>query len=320
MPKHGPLKLFSGSSNPVLAQSICDYLGIPEGAISTQAFSDGELHVSLEENVRGADVFLIQSTCPPVHENLIELLIMIDAACRASAARVTAVMPYYGYGRQDRKDQPRVAITAKLVANLLTVAGVNRVLTIDLHAGQIQGFFDIPVDNLYAAPVLAKQIASVESDKLVIAAPDLGSVRRARWMAELLGDLPMVITDKRRPKPNEAEIMNVIGSVEGKDVILVDDLIDTAGTLCASSKALMESGAERVWACATHPVLSGKALDNLAGSRLEKIVVCNTIPLGAKQTLGKIQTCDIAPLLAEAIKRIHEESSISSLFSKLEKC
>ncbi len=280
MPKE--LKLFSGNANAALAKEICEYLGIALGGATVSAFSDGELRVRIEENVRGTDVFLVQSCCPPVNDSLMELLIMADALKRSSAYRITAVLPYFGYARQDRKDEPRVPITAKLVADLITTAGADRVLTVDLHAGQIQGFFNIPVDHLYALPVLLDYIKKEGGANLVIVSPDAGGVERARAFAKRL-QANLAIIDKRREGPNNAQIMNIIGDVEGKDALLLDDMIDTAGTIIQGAQACADKGARRVWAGCTHPVLSGPALERLQQSCLEEVVVTNTIPLKGKE-------------------------------------
>ncbi len=313
MPKE--LKLFSGKANPTLAKDICEYLGIRLGAVTLSTFSDGELRIKIEENVRGADVFLVQSCCPPVNESIMELLIMIDALKRASACRITAVLPYFGYARQDRKDEPRVPITAKLVADLITTAGANRVLTMDLHAGQIQGFFNIPVDHLYALPVLLDYIAKQSGTNLVVVSPDAGGVERARAFAKRL-QATLAIIDKRREGPNNAQIMNIIGDVKGRDALLLDDMIDTAGTIIQAAQACKENGARRVWAGCTHPVLSGPALERLRESCLDEVVVTNTIPLNRKeQECPKLRVLSVAPLLGEAISRIHDEESVSSLFA-----
>jgi ribose-phosphate pyrophosphokinase len=298
------LKIFTGNANPDLAKEICAYLCIPLGSAVIKRFSDGEVNVEIRDNVRGVDVFVIQPTCPPVNDHLMELLILMDGLKRASAKRVTAVLPYYGYARQDRKVLPRAPITAKLVADLLTAAGVSRLLTMDLHAGQIQGFFNIPVDHLYSAPVLLEYIKEkygTESD-LVIVSPDAGGVERARAFAKRLS-ASLAIIDKRRLAPNVAEVMNIIGEVEGKTAILLDDMVDTAGTLAQSADA-----------CATHAVLSGPAIERLEKSEIEELVVTNTIPLGPKAAYKKIHVLTVAPLLGEAIKRIHFQDSVSSLF------
>jgi ribose-phosphate pyrophosphokinase len=309
------LKVFTGNANPDLAKEICAFLCIPLGSAVIKRFSDGEVNVEIRDNVRGVDVFVIQPTCPPVNDHLMELLILMDGLKRASAKRVTAVLPYYGYARQDRKVLPRAPITAKLVADLLTAAGVSRLLTMDLHAGQIQGFFNIPVDHLYSAPVLLEHIKEKygSDNDLVIVSPDAGGVERARAFAKRLS-ASLAIIDKRRLAPNVAEVMNIIGEVEGKTAILLDDMVDTAGTLAQSADALRRKGAKHVYACATHAVLSGLAIDRLEKSEIEELVVTNTIPLGAKAACTKIRVLTVAPLLGEAIKRIHFQDSVSSLF------
>ena len=308
------LKLFTGNSNPALAQEIADFLGIPLGEATVTTFSDGEILVRIEENVRGMDVFLVQSASDPVNKNIMELLIMLDALKRASAYRVTAVLPYYGYARQDRKDQPRVPITAKLVADLIATAGAHRVLTIDLHAGQIQGFFNIPVDHLYATPVLLDHFRQVGFDDLVVVSPDAGGVERARAFAKRL-KASLAIIDKRREGPNQAKVMNIIGEVNRRNVLLLDDMIDTAGTITQGANALRDKGAKTILAGCTHAVLSGPALDRINASPLDTLVVTNTLPLNGKEDLcRKLVSLTVAPLLGEAIKRIHEEESVSSLF------
>jgi ribose-phosphate pyrophosphokinase len=308
------LKLFTGNSNPALAQEICDYLGIPLGEATVGHFSDGEILVRVEENVRGMDVFLLQSASDPVNKHIMELLIMLDALKRASAYRITAVLPYYGYARQDRKDQPRVPITAKLVADLIATAGAHRVLTIDLHAGQIQGFFNIPVDHLYATPVLLEHFRHVGHEDLVVVSPDAGGVERARAFAKRL-KANLAIIDKRREGPNQTKLMNIIGEVAGRNVLLLDDMIDTAGTVTQGAQALREKGARTILAGCTHPVLSGPALDRINASPIDTLVVTNTLPLnGKEEECRKLVSLTVAPLLGEAIKRIHEEESVSSLF------
>ena len=313
----GDLVLTSGRANPTLSQEIATSLGTRLAETDVTEFSDGEVFVQVNENVRGADVFVIQPTCYPVNRNIMELLIMIDALKRASAFRITAVIPYYGYGRQDRKVQPRVPITAKLVADLITAAGAHHVLTMDLHAGQIQGFFDIPVDNLFAAPILLEyfqdRLAKGVWRDLVVVSPDAGGVERARAFAKRLGT-SLAIMDKRRTGANEAKIMHVIGDVRGRDVILLDDIIDTAGTITQAAEALRGDGARRILASCTHPVLSGRAIERLEQSEIEEIVVTNTIPLRQEQASKKITALSVAPLLGEAIRRIHTETSVSSLF------
>jgi len=308
------LKMFAGNSNVDLAKEICLDLAIPLSRANVRTFSDGEVFVEIEENVRGTDVFVLQSTCPPVNHNIMELLIMIDALKRASSRRITAVIPYYGYGRQDRKVAPRVPISAKLVADIITAAGANRVLSMDLHAGQIQGFFNIPFDHLFAAPVLLEYIRKNYQDDLVIVSPDAGGVERARAFAKRR-EVTLAIIDKRREGINEAKAMNVIGEIRGKNALILDDMIDTAGTLTQAVEALRQHGAKEVFAACTHPVLSGPAVERIEQSDLSEVVVTNTIPLRDKaRTCPKIKVLSVAGLLAEAIKRIHEEKSVSSLF------
>lgn len=308
------IRLLTGNANKGLADEVAEYLGIHVCDTAITTFSDGEIMIQINENVRGSDIFVLQSTCTPVNDNIIELLLMIDALKRASAGRITAVIPYYGYARQDRKVQPRVPISSKLVADLITVAGANRVLTVDLHAGQIQGFFNIPVDHLYASPVLLDYIRKCNFNDLVIVSPDAGGVERARAFAKRL-NASLAIIDKRRERVNVSEVMNVIGDVRGKDTIILDDLIDTAGTTTQAASALKEKGAKRVLAACTHAVLSGPAIDRINNSVLEELIVTNTIPLDSKkEKCKKLTVLSIASLLGEAIKRIHEESSISSLF------
>ena len=304
------LKVFSGRSNRPLAELIAGELGKPLGDCEIKTFSDGEIWVKYGENIRGSDVFIIQSTNPPA-ENLLELLIMIDAAKRASARKVAAVIPYFGYARQDRKDQPRVSITAKLVANLITKAGADRIITMDLHAPQLQGYFDIPVDHLYSSAVLVKNVKKRRLKNLAIASPDVGGIKIARAYAKRL-EAELVVIDKRRPRQNVAEVMNIIGEVEGRNILIVDDLVDTAGTLCNAVEALVEAGAEKVYAACTHPVLSGKAFDRIEGSRIEKLLVTDSIPL--KKPSAKIEVDSVAYIFAEAIKRTFHHRSISSLF------
>ena len=308
-------KIFCGSANEPLAEEICKYLNIPRGQAHLQRFSDGEVYFQLLENVRGADVFVVQPTCFPVDQHLMELLLMIDALKRASARRITPVIPYYGYARQDRKDKPRVAISAKLVADLLTTAGADRALVVDLHAPQIQGFFNIPVDHLFASPVLVGYVREMNLPSLTVVSPDAGGVERARFFAKKL-DAALAIVDKRRTDINTTEVMHVIGDVKGRTCLILDDIIDTAGTLVKTADALLEAGAIRVYACASHPVLSGPALERIAKSRIEEVIVANTIPLTeAGKSEPKIKVLSIAGLLATAIKSIHEETSVSSLFS-----
>jgi ribose-phosphate pyrophosphokinase len=308
------LKLFTGNSNPALAKEIALYIGQELSQATVTTFSDGEIRVRIEENVRGGDVFLIQSCCHPVNTSIMELLLLIDAVKRSSASRITAVIPYYGYGRQDRKDQPRVPISAKLIADLITVAGANRILTMDLHAGPIQGFFNIPVDHLYATPVLLDYIKKQHVSDLVIVSPDAGGVERARAFAKRLNS-SLAIIDKRRESPNQAEVMNIIGDVHNKHALVFDDMIDTAGTIVQTAQTCMDNGALSTWAGSTHAVLSGPALDRLQGSCLREVVVTNTIPLdGKEQQCSKLKTLTVAPLLGEAILRIHREESVTSLF------
>jgi len=309
------LMIFSGNANLALAHEICAYLGVKLGEATVASFSDGEIRVKIEENVRGADVFVVQSSCEPVNDSLMELLIMIDALKRSSANRITAVIPYFGYARQDRKDQPRVPISAKLVADLISTAGTDRVLTMDLHAGQIQGFFNVPVDHLYALPVLLDYILKKKVKDLVIVSPDAGGVERARAFAKRL-QATLAIIDKRREGPNQAQIMNIIGDVEGKSALLLDDMIDTAGTIVQGAQACSDKGAREVWTACTHAVLSGPALERLQGSSIKQVIVTNTIPLrGKEQVCPKLYQLSVAPLLGEAIRRIHEDESVSSLFA-----
>jgi ribose-phosphate pyrophosphokinase len=308
------MKLFGGTSNPVLTEQICNYLGIEPGKITAKTFSDGETQIEIHENIRGKDVFVLQSTCTPVNDNLIQLLIIMDALRRASARRVTAVIPYYGYARQDRKVKPRVPISAKLVADLITTAGADRVVSIDLHAGQIQGYFNIPVDNLFAAPLLLKYIRSNFDDSVVIISPDAGGVERARAFAKRLS-ASLAIIDKRRDAPNIAEAMNIIGDVKGKTAIILDDMVDTAGTLTQGATALKDRDAASIYACCTHPVLSGLAVERLEESPIDHLVVTNTIPLSEKaKSCSKIAVLSVAELLGETIKRIHNSDSVSTLF------
>ncbi len=308
------LKLISGNSNIPMAKEICDHLGVALGATTVSAFSDGEILVRIEENVRGMDLFVVQSCSDPVNKNIMELLIMIDALKRSSARRITAVIPYYGYARQDRKEQPRVPVTAKLVADLITTAGADKVLTMDLHAGQIQGFFNIPVDHLYATPVILNYLRSMDLKDLVVVSPDAGGVERARAFAKRL-NANLAIIDKRREGPNQAKIMNIIGEVDNRDVLLLDDMIDTAGTIAQGAQACADKGARRVLAGCTHAVLSGPALQRLNDSVIDQVIVTNTIPMAGKdQVCKKIKVLSVAPLLGEAIRRIHNEESVSSLF------
>lgn len=307
------LGLFSGRANPELANKIAKHIGVPLGKMELSSFSDKEMYVRINENIRGKDVFLIQPTSPPANENLMELLIMIDAFQRASARRITAVISYYGYGRQDRKDEPRVPITAKLVANLVTTAGADRVLTIDLHAAQIQGFFDIKVDHLFAAPVFIDYLLSKNLKNLVILSPDMGGIRRARAYANRLG-ASLAVIDKRRTGANKAEVLNVVGKVKGKQILIVDDMIDTGGTLIAAVRALIKKGVQEIYVSATHPILSGSAYEMIESSPLKELVVTDTIPLKQEKAKTKIKVLSVAPLLGEAIRRIHENKSVSSLF------
>lgn len=314
MHEQRPLVIFSGRGNPALTERICEYLQIPQGEVRLFTFSDGETGCQIDENVRGGDVFVVQSTCPPVNDTVMELLIMLDACRRSSASRVTAVLPYFGYARQDRKDKPRVPITAKLVSDLLTAAGASRILTMDLHAGQIQGFFNIPVDHLFAAPVLIDELRRMALPDLVLVSPDAGGVERARAFAKRL-EAGLAIVDKRRTSPNHADVMNVIGEVEGRTCVIVDDIIDTAGTLVKTAEALVARGAARVLAMGVHPVLSGPALERIHVSQLEEVIVTDTIPLRPEAAASpKIRQLSVAELLGEAIRRIHEAKSVSSLF------
>ncbi|MFZ5945278.1 MAG: ribose-phosphate diphosphokinase [Bacillota bacterium] len=307
------LKVFTGNANPVLAEEIAEYLGLGLGSSKVSRFSDGEINLTIDESVRGADVFIIQSTSTPVNDNLMELLIMIDAVRRASARRITAVLPYYGYARQDRKARARDPITAKLLANLIVQAGARRVLTMDLHAGQIQGFFDIPVDHLLGVPILAEYYINKGLEDVVVVSPDMGGVTRARNLAERIG-APLAIIDKRRPMPNVSEVMNLIGEVKGKNVIMTDDIIDTAGTITNGAEALIERGAKNVYACCTHAVLSGPAITRLEKSPITELLTTNTIPLSQEKKLDKIKLLSVAPIMGEAIIRIHEDLSVSKLF------
>jgi ribose-phosphate pyrophosphokinase len=310
----GELKIFSGSAHPQLAKEIADFLGIPVGQARLRRFPDSEVSFQIDENIRGTDVFVVQPTSTPVDQHLMEMLVMIDAFRRSSAARITAVIPYYGYARQDRKDKPRVPISAKLVANLLSAAGTHRVLTMDLHKAQIQGFFDIPVDHLFAAPVIIEYLARLHYPKLTIVSPDAGGAERARAYAKRL-DAELAIVDKRRSEDGTAEVMNVIGDVAGRTCILQDDIIDTAGTIQKAATALKQAGAERVIACAVHGVLSGPAIERIENSPVEQLIVTNTIPLRSEaQACRKIVSLSVARLLGQAIRSIHEETSVSSLF------
>ena len=310
------ISVFAGNANPVLAQDITRHLKVPLGRAHVGRFSDGEVNAELMENVRGRDVFIVQPTCPPANDNLMELLMMTDACRRASARRITAVMPYFGYARQDRRPRAtRVAIAAKLVANMVVRAGVDRLLTVDLHADQIQGFFDIPVDNVYASPVLLGDAWKHKDGDMVVVSPDVGGVVRARALAKRLDDAELAIIDKRRPRPNESKVMNIIGRVEGKNCMLVDDMVDTAGTLCQAAQALKDDGAIRVVAYITHAVLSGSAIERISKSVLDELVVTDTIPLSEEgRACSRIRQLSVAGLLAETIRRINDEESVSSLY------
>ncbi|WP_040224499.1 ribose-phosphate diphosphokinase [Bhargavaea cecembensis] len=319
MANHYPndkLKIFSLNSNESLAREVAEEIGRPLGKCSVNRFSDGEVQINIEESIRGCDVFIIQSTSAPVNENLMELLIMLDAVKRASARTINVVMPYYGYARQDRKARAREPITAKLVANLLETAGANRVIALDLHAPQIQGFFDILIDHLVAVPILSDYFEdkNIDNEELVIVSPDHGGVTRARKMADRL-KAPIAIIDKRRPRPNVAEVMNIVGNVEGKTAILIDDIIDTAGTITIAANALVESGAKEVYACCTHPVLSGPAIERIDNSKIKELVITNSIELPEGKQSPKIHTLSVAPLLADAIIRVFENKSVSTLFN-----
>ncbi len=306
--------IFTGNSNPVLAKKISDYLNKPLGSAKVKTFSDGEIQIEIHENVRSKDVFVVQSTCSPVNDNLVELLLMIDALKRSSTRRITAVIPYYGYARQDKKVAPRVPISAKMVADLLTTAGANRVITMDLHAGQIQGFFNIPVDNLYAAPVILAHIKNHYEDNFVMVSPDAGGAERARAFAKRL-KADLAIVDKRRHEPNKAKAMAIIGDVKGKTAIILDDMVDTAGTLTEAANAIMGNGATEVHACCSHPVLSGPAVDRIADSALKSLIATDTIPLNSKAAAcDKIKVLSIAELVGEAIIRSHKGDSVTSLF------
>ncbi|HNU80139.1 MAG TPA: ribose-phosphate diphosphokinase [Bacillota bacterium] len=311
---HGKsIKVLNCNANKDLAKDIAFNLGIPVGDAQVSTFSNGEIGVSINESIRGSDVFVVQSTCTPVNDNLMELLIMIDALKRASAGRINAVMPFYGYARQDRKSKSREPITAKLVANLIEAAGADRVITMDLHAPQIQGFFDIPVDHLYAAPLIVNYFINKKLDDIVVVSPDVGGVTRARSLATKL-DAPLAIIDKRRPKPNVSEVMNIIGDIENKNCIIIDDMVDTAGTMVNAAKVMKEMGARDIYVACTHPVLSGPAFERIRDSVIKEIIVTNTIPLPAGKPVDKIKVLSVAPLFAEAIKRIYEGLSLSKLF------
>ncbi|GGN63505.1 ribose-phosphate diphosphokinase [Oceanobacillus indicireducens] len=309
----GSLKLFTLNSNPALAEEIAEHLGIPLGKCTVSRFSDGEVQINIEESIRGSDVYVLQSTCAPVNDHVMELLIMIDALKRASAKSINIVMPYYGYARQDRKARSREPIAAKLVADLLETAGTTRVITLDLHAPQIQGFFNVPIDHLQGVPILSDYFEEKNLQDIIVVSPDHGGVTRARKLADRL-KTPLGIIDKRRPKPNVAEVMNIIGNVEGKTAILIDDIIDTGGTITLAADALIENGATEVYACCTHPVLSGPAIDRIENSAIKELVVTNSIPLPEEKKLDKTTVLSVAPLIGEAIIRVHEEQSVSILF------
>ncbi len=309
------LMVFTGNANPDLAKKIVDHLGMPLGNVSVSQFSDGEIAVELHDNVRGRDVFVVQPTCAPTNDNLMELIVMVDALRRASAGRITAVVPYFGYARQDRRVRSaRVPITAKVVADMMVGVGVDRVLTVDLHAEQIQGFFDVPVDNVYGSPVLLEDIEQQKFEDLIVVSPDIGGVVRARAVAKQLG-IDLAIIDKRRPRANVAEVMHIIGEIEGRTCLLVDDIIDTAGTLCSAAKALKQHGAKRVIAYCTHPVLSGKAIENINGSELDQLVVTDSIPLSDEaKNCARIRSLTLSKMLAEAVRRLSNEESLSAMF------
>ncbi len=310
------LKIFTGNSNPMLAREIAEHIGLQLGNAQVDTFSDGECQIVVNESVRGADVFVIQSTSAPVNQHLMELLVMVDALKRASAKSINVVIPYYGYARQDRKARARDPITAKLVANLIETAGAHRVITMDLHATQIQGFFDIPVDHLLGVPILAKYFSErpdLNLEDVIVVSPDHGGVTRARKLAEHL-KAPIAIIDKRRPKPNVAEVMNIVGNIEGRIAIIIDDIIDTAGTITLAANALIESGAKEVYACCTHPVLSGPAIERIQSSKIKELVVTNTIALSEDKQIDKIKILSVAPIIGEAIVRVHEKLSVSKLF------
>lgn len=317
MSVNGKIKIFSGTAHNALAEEICGHLGIELGKANSTRFSDGEFNFQIGENVRGHDVFVVQPTCPPSDRHLMELLIMCDAFIRASAERVTAVIPYFGYARSDKKDRPRVPIAAKLVANLITKAGAERVLTVDLHASQIQGFFDIPVDHLYAAPIVVDYFNANPIENLIVVAPDTGGAERARAYAKRL-DAGLALCDKRRERANEADVMNIVGDVAGKNCLIIDDMCDTGGTICKVAEALHKAGANDISACFTHGVLSGNAVENIRSSHLKKVIVTNTIPTGAAAAElvneGRLEVLSVAGLLASAIRSIHDETSVSSLF------
>ncbi|MDY3117973.1 MAG: ribose-phosphate pyrophosphokinase [Peptoniphilus sp.] len=318
MNNHGEVVIYSGNSNHALVEKICKILGIEQGGCKVNQFSDGEISIDITESVRGKDVFVIQPTSGPVNDHLMELLILIDALKRASAGRINAVVPYYGYARQDRKVRAREPITAKLVANLITVSGADRVICMDLHAGQIQGYFDIPVDHLTAVPYLAKYFEdTIDTSNIVVVSPDLGGVTRTRKFAEELNGAPIAIIEKRRPKANENVVMNVIGSIEGKDCILVDDIIDTAGTVCKAAEALKKYGAKKIYGCATHGVLSGPAIERIDQSVMERFVITDTIDLAEEKNIDKIDVVSVAPILASAIRRVNTDHSISKIFEEV---
>ncbi|MFA9487024.1 ribose-phosphate pyrophosphokinase [Moraxella haemolytica] len=310
------MAIFTGNANPQLAQTVADHLHIPLNKADITRFSDGEIAIEIKENVRGKDVFILQPTCVPTNDNLMEVVLLADALRRSSAGRITAVIPYFGYARQDRRPRSaRVPISAKVVADMLSISGIDRVMVVDLHADQIQGFFDIPVDNLYGTPVLLSDLKQQNYDNLMVVSPDVGGVVRARAMAKLLGDADLAIIDKRRARANESQVMHIIGDVSGRDCVIIDDIVDTAGTLCKAAQALKDNGARRVVGYITHPVLSGKAIDNISNSALDEIVVTDTIPLSeSAKACSKIRQVSIASLLAESLRRINNEESISALF------
>ncbi len=314
------LVVFSGSANPELAQAMVKQLNIPLGDADVGIFSDGEVSVDIQENVRGKDVFIVQSTCNPTNDHLMELLVMADALRRSSAGRITAVIPYFGYARQDRRVRSaRVPITAKVVADMITAVGIDRVVTVDLHADQIQGFFDIPVDNVYGTPLFVADIERQKHDDLMVVSPDVGGVVRARALAKQLNDADLAIIDKRRPKANESQVMHIIGEVEGRTCVLVDDIVDTAGTLCKAAQALKDHGAAKVYAYCTHAVLSGPAIDNISNSAMDQLVVTDTIPLSEQgRQCDKIRVLRLAPMLAETVRRVNNEESLSAMFDRLE--
>ena len=311
---NGQLKIFTGNANPELAKKIARFLRVPLGDALVTTFSEGEVRVKINEDVRGRDVFIVQPTCPPTNNNMMELLVMIDAIKRASARRITAVMPYFGYARQDRKDQPRVPITAKLVANLLTVAGTDRILTMDLHASQIQGFFDIPMDHLFAVNTIVEYFKKKKVKNLVVASPDVGGIKMARAYAKRL-NANLAIVDKRRIDDRHAEVMNILGDVKGKNIVIVDDLVATASSMCEAAEALKEAGALKIFAAVSHPILSGPAIERIKASSIQEFIVTDSIPLRSKKKDSVFTALSVAPLLGEAIKRIHEEKSVSSLFN-----